>query len=80
MWKGETPTLPQINEILGGSRKVNGQRTVFVRDGYGDYKPEKQLAQYWSHEAGVLIRVDLTHSIAVTIITPQKDRMEFGRG
>lgn len=65
---GSEPTLDQVNRIIAEAQRIRRQETVWRRRGTGILEPYRILAEYWHHEAGLLIRVDERRSKAVTVI------------
>lgn len=67
---GGIPTVDTVNGLLSESYKLRGQRRIYVQSPGGGLKADKQLAEYWHHARGLIMRVDSDASTAVTVITP----------
>lgn len=74
---GAKPTLEGVNRLIENSLQIRKQAKVLVDD-CGRLKPLKLLAEFWNHEAGIIIKVDADRGCAVTVVTPRCVRRETG--
>ena len=66
---GAAPSVEGVNRIIAESCQIRDQDR-FVKEVGGGTKVIIQLAEYWYHRGGMIIKVDERDGTAVTVITP----------
>jgi len=72
-WKarvGAAPTVEGVNRIISGSLKIRHQKRLWETMHCGGIRPFVQLAEYWNHRIGIILKIDERDGTAVTVIAP----------
>ncbi|MEN6439451.1 MAG: hypothetical protein ABFD97_12830 [Syntrophobacter sp.] len=66
---GAAPSVEGVNRIIEKSSQIRDQDR-FIKEVAGQRRVIIQLAEYWYHPGGLIIKVDERNGMAVTVITP----------
>lgn len=64
---GEPPSCTQLNFILNGCKRIRKSALLYQLTG-GRIYPVRVPAEYWSHERGLILLVDESRRIAITVV------------
>lgn len=67
-WRKEMPSIEAVNALIEGGQQLRPQIKLIQELSDGTSRPYLLLAEYWNHEAGVVLRIDESLGKAVTLI------------
>ncbi len=63
---GGVPSKKKVTQIIQQSRRIQDCKNFRTLDD----NPFRMLAIYWNHKRDLVIKVDTTRNLAVTVLTP----------
>ncbi len=67
-WRGDFPCIEEVNGLIDSGQQLRPQISLFKRMPDGSFADYTLLSEFWNHEAGVVLRIDASNGMAVTII------------